>query len=164
PQAILNDRGQCALPGLVAAARGRCVAAHFGTYDYTAGCNITAAHQHMLHPACDFARDMMQVALAGTSIWLDRRLSAEEKSSPQGEARVWMVHSGGFYAVGKVGSQQVVPGRLRWFRWEAALTWLSGMVLLVLVYYHGGALIDTHIADIGLGTGAAIGLGVLILA
>ncbi len=70
PQAILNDRGQCALPGLVAAARGRCVAAHFGTYDYTAGCNITAAHQHMLHPACDFARDMMQVALAGTGLWL----------------------------------------------------------------------------------------------
>ncbi|MEE9235771.1 MAG: urate hydroxylase PuuD [Candidatus Acidoferrales bacterium] len=96
--------------------------------------------------------------------WLDRRLSAEEKSSPQGEARVWMVHSGGFYAVGKAGSQQVVPGRLRWFRWEAALTWLSGMVLLLLVYYHGGALIDTHIADIGLGTGAAIGLGVLVLA
>jgi hypothetical protein len=46
------------------------VAAHFGTYDYTASCNITAAHQHMLHPACDFARHMMQVAFGGTGIWL----------------------------------------------------------------------------------------------
>ncbi len=69
-QSILNERGECNLLPLVAAARGRCVAAHFGTYDYTAACNITAAHQHMAHAACDFAKNMMQVALAGTGIWL----------------------------------------------------------------------------------------------
>ncbi len=69
-QSILNERGESNLPRLLAAARGRCVAAHFGTYDYTASCSITAAHQHMLHPACDFARSMMQVAFAGTGIWL----------------------------------------------------------------------------------------------
>jgi citrate lyase beta subunit len=69
-QSILTDRGESNLPLLVKAARGRCVAAHFGTYDYTAACSITAAHQHMLHPACDFAKHMMQVALAGTGIWL----------------------------------------------------------------------------------------------
>jgi hypothetical protein len=55
---------------LVAAARGRCRGAHFGTYDYTAACGITAAHQTMTHPACDFARSVMLVALAGTGIWL----------------------------------------------------------------------------------------------
>ena len=55
------------LPG---AARGRAVAAHFGTYDYTASCNITAAHQRMDHPACDHARHAMQVAYAGTGLWL----------------------------------------------------------------------------------------------
>jgi citrate lyase beta subunit len=70
PQAILNDRGESNLPHLAAAARGRCVAAHFGTYDYTASCNITAAHQHMNHVACDFARQVMQVALAGRGLWL----------------------------------------------------------------------------------------------
>jgi citrate lyase beta subunit len=69
-QSIINERGQAALPLLLEAARGRCVAAHFGTYDYTASCNITAAHQHMTHPACDFARHMMQVAFGGTGIWL----------------------------------------------------------------------------------------------
>jgi citrate lyase beta subunit len=69
-QSIINHRGQINLPLLLAASEGRCVAAHFGTYDYTAGCNITAAHQHMLHPACDFAKHMMQVSLAGTGIWL----------------------------------------------------------------------------------------------
>ncbi|MBA3355205.1 MAG: phosphoenolpyruvate kinase [Pyrinomonadaceae bacterium] len=69
-QSIINDRGEINLPLLLAAARGRCVAAHFGTYDYTASCNITAAYQHMMHPACDFAKHMMQVSLAGTGVWL----------------------------------------------------------------------------------------------
>jgi citrate lyase beta subunit len=69
-QSIIDHRGECALPLLVAAARGRCVAAHFGTYDYTASCQITAAHQHMMHPACDYARHAMQVALGGTGVWL----------------------------------------------------------------------------------------------
>ncbi len=69
-QSVLNERGESNLLHLVAAARGRCVAAHFGTYDYTASCGITAAHQQMLHPACDFAKHMMQVSLAGTGICL----------------------------------------------------------------------------------------------
>jgi citrate lyase beta subunit len=69
-QSIINHRGEINLPLLLAAGEGRCVAAHFGTYDYTAGCNITAAHQHMLHAACDFAKHMMQVSFAGTGIWL----------------------------------------------------------------------------------------------
>jgi citrate lyase beta subunit len=69
-QSILSANGVSNLPLFLDAARGRCVAAHFGTYDYTASCNITAAHQRMDHPACDFARHMMQVAYAGTGIWL----------------------------------------------------------------------------------------------
>src|SRR5438045_1252579 len=69
-QSIINQRGESHLPILLEAARGRCTAAHFGTYDYTASCQITAAHQHMTHPACDFARHTMQVALGGTGVWL----------------------------------------------------------------------------------------------
>jgi len=69
-QSIINSDGRINLPLLLRAARGRCTAAHFGTYDYTASCSITAAHQHMLHPACDFAKHMMQVSLAGSGIWL----------------------------------------------------------------------------------------------
>ena len=70
PQAILNERGGSNLPLLADAARGRCVAVHFGTYDYTASCNITAEYQSMTHPVCDFAKHMMQVAYAGTGVWL----------------------------------------------------------------------------------------------
>jgi hypothetical protein len=68
PQSILGADGTVPLPHFVAAARGRCRGAHFGTYDYTAGCGITAAHQIPSHPACDFARHVIQVSLAGTGI------------------------------------------------------------------------------------------------
>ena len=70
PQSIFNARGELNLLPLAAAAQGRCVGAHFGTYDYTAGRGITAAHQHMMHFACGFAKEAMQVAYAGTGIWL----------------------------------------------------------------------------------------------
>ena len=70
PQAILGPRGESPLPGFLDAARGRLTAAHFGTYDYTSGVGITAAHQGMRHKACDHARHGMQVAFAGTGIWL----------------------------------------------------------------------------------------------
>jgi len=70
PQAIINQRGEIALQSLVAAAEGRCQSVHFGVYDYTASCGITAAYQTMGHPACDFARQMMLVSLAGTGVHL----------------------------------------------------------------------------------------------
>jgi len=70
PYSIFDEHGAVALPRLVREGKGRVVAAHFGTYDYTASLGITAAHQHMRHPACDFARSVMQVALAGTDISL----------------------------------------------------------------------------------------------
>jgi len=69
-QAIIDHDGHSTLPRLLQAAEGRCVAAHFGTYDYTASCNITAAHQRMDHPACDFALHMMKVAFAGRGVFL----------------------------------------------------------------------------------------------
>lgn len=67
-QSIINYKGENTVPLLVEAAGGRCRSAVFGTYDYTASCNITAAHQGHTHPACDFARHVLQVSLAGTGI------------------------------------------------------------------------------------------------
>jgi len=58
------------LPQLLKAAQGKCVAAHFGAYDYMASLGITAASQDLHHPACDFARSMMLATLAETSVWL----------------------------------------------------------------------------------------------
>jgi uncharacterized membrane protein len=107
--------------------------------------------------------------------WLDARLSEAEAVVGGGDKpQVWMVHSGGFYVVEK----QKTPGvhELHWFRWEAALTWLSGMLLFVLVYYLGGALIEPDGRDVRFsfanihrhlhvspGMAVAISLGVLIV-
>jgi citrate lyase beta subunit len=70
PQCLMDVDGRSMLPLMLDDARGRCVAAHFGTYDYTAGSDVTAAQQRMRHPACDFAKQMMKVAFAGTGLWL----------------------------------------------------------------------------------------------
>ncbi|MFN7146142.1 MAG: DUF6986 family protein, partial [Myxococcota bacterium] len=68
--AIVAADGTIAVPALVAAADGRCVAAHFGTYDHTASAGVTAAWQRPDHPACDLARGLLQASLAGTPVAL----------------------------------------------------------------------------------------------
>jgi len=65
--------------------------------------------------------------------WLDRRFHTEKN--------VWMVHSGGFYIVDKQKVPELRDQTLHWFRWEAALTWISGILLLILVYYTGGIMV-----------------------
>jgi uncharacterized membrane protein len=98
--------------------------------------------------------------------WLDARLSEEEKAvANTGEtAQIWMVHSGGFYVVEKRKVPDLVSRTLHWFRWEAGTTWLSGFALLVLVYYvGGGALVDTDVRDISVGSAIGVGIGVLIV-
>ncbi len=69
-QAVMDKDGKNPLRSLIMAGEGRCIAAHFGTYDYTASSNITAKYQTMDHPVCDFAHHMTKVALAGTGIFL----------------------------------------------------------------------------------------------
>ena len=69
-QAVMDEDGKNPLRSLIMAGEGRCIAAHFGTYDYTASCNITAKYQTMDHPVCDFAHHMTKVALAGTGVFL----------------------------------------------------------------------------------------------
>ena len=93
--------------------------------------------------------------------WLDGRFQEEEREAKEGgdEPEVWMVHSGGFYVVGKRKTPSLK--RLHWFKWEAASTWLSGMVLLTLVYYHGGAMVDVDVRDISTWTAGAFGVGML---
>jgi len=94
-QSVFAADGSVALPRLIAEGRGRIVAAHFGTYDYTAACSITAAHQHMAHPVCDFAKGVMQVALAGTGIWLsDGATNVMPIGSREVVHRAWRLHAG----------------------------------------------------------------------
>ncbi len=98
--------------------------------------------------------------------WLDARLTEEEKADANASspAQIWMVHSGGFYVVEKRKIPDLASRTLHWFRWEAGTTWLSGMGLLILIYYiGGGALVDTDVNDINVKTAIALGVGLLIV-
>jgi uncharacterized membrane protein len=97
--------------------------------------------------------------------WLDGQFTKLEKQADSNStaSKVWMVHSGGFYTVEKQKSLGVTPEQVRWFRWEALLTWVAGLILLVLVYYIGDGLIDPDIADISKGAGIAIGVGAMVV-
>jgi len=110
PQSILAPDGSSALRALVAAGKGRVAGAHFGTYDYTALCGITAAWQHMRHDVCDFAKHMMQVALAQSGVKLSdgatnimpvppHRVAAggtltavERRENREAVRRAWKIH------------------------------------------------------------------------
>ena len=94
--------------------------------------------------------------------WLDARLHEEEKAGGHDKAQVWMVHSGGFYVVEK--EKRPSTRTLHWFRWEAAVTWLSGFLLLTLMAYLGGGsgIVDTDVLDISGRTAILIGLGALV--
>lgn len=69
-QSIMDKNGANPLRRFIQASDNRLIATHFGTYDYTASCNITAKYQEMDHPVCDFAHHVTKVALAHTGIWL----------------------------------------------------------------------------------------------
>jgi uncharacterized membrane protein len=89
--------------------------------------------------------------------WLDGQLRKASAASG-----VWMVHSGGFYSVLKQNTLGVEPGDVHWFRFEALATWITGLMLLGIVYYGGGLLVD---ADSTVSHGIAVGsaLGFLIV-
>jgi citrate lyase beta subunit len=91
PQSVVAPDGTVALRALVAAGAGRVRGAHFGTYDYTALCGITASWQRMQHDACDFAKHMMQVSLAQTGVWLSGG-ATNVLPIPPDVRRAWKAH------------------------------------------------------------------------
>jgi uncharacterized membrane protein len=95
--------------------------------------------------------------------WLDGQFGRLEKNAAADgtSSSVWMVHSGGFYTVNRQKALTVGPEQVRWFRWEALMTWLSGIILLFLVYYSSSGLIDADVANISQGVAIAIGLAVM---
>jgi uncharacterized membrane protein len=97
------------------------------------------------------------IAWIGSSfyfIWLDDHLRppANPEDDDKGVGgEVWSVHGGGFYHAQKYRlAPRVVPSPLHWFKWEAYTTWLSGMVLTAIVYWHGAEiyLVDPAVADL----------------
>ncbi len=120
-----------------------------------------------LHLVVRWMHILAGIMWIGTSIffnWLDSHLEKPETPKKGVEGELWMVHSGGFYQVEKkLVAPSEMPKTLHWFKWEAYFTWLTGMVLLGVVYYAGGAvlLLDPSVSAIGPATGIAVGLGTI---
>ena len=107
------------------------------------------------------------IAWIGSSflfMWLDSHLEKPDPPRKGVEGELWMTHSGGFYVVEKMDlAPEEVPRTLHWFKWEAAWTWITGFLLLCLMYYYGAEiyLIDREVADLSKPEAIAIGLALL---
>ncbi len=98
--------------------------------------------------------------------WLDRNLRPVEPPKEGVQGKIWLLHSGAFYEVEKklLPAGTPYPVKVHWFMFQNLTTWVSGICLLVLVYYLGGAayMLDPNVAGIGTGAAIAIGVGVLV--
>jgi len=95
-----------------------------------------------LHLLLRWAHIVVAIAWVGASFYfialdLALRPPADERDRARGVAgETWEIHGGGFYRIEKFGvAPAQLPAALRWFKWEAYLTWLTGFALLVLLYY-----------------------------
>ena len=71
-------------------------------------------------------------------VWLDNNLQTPppEKDEKGVAGDLWAIHGGGIYEVAKYRlAPPRMPERLHWFKWEAYTTWLSGTLLLCLMYW-----------------------------
>lgn len=110
------------------------------------------------------------VAWIGASfyfMWLDNSLEEPPpwKRDKGIKGDLWAIHGGGIYEVAKYRlAPEAMPATLHWFKWEAYSTWLTGMVLLTLIYYLGAEsyLIDPRVAE--LSPALAVGLGLAFIA
>jgi uncharacterized membrane protein len=95
--------------------------------------------------------------------WLDGQMRKLEAATGGKGGAVWMVHSGGFYTVVKQKTLGVPPGEVHWFRYEALATFLSGFLLLNLVYYHGGLTIDPVDSPLTAMQAGMVGVATLVI-
>ncbi len=95
PQAVLGADGAVTLARMVHAAGPRLTGLHHGTYDYSAALGIAAAHQSSDHPALDLAKQLMQVAVAGTGARAVDGSTNVLPVGPRGQVHTgWRVHAG----------------------------------------------------------------------
>ncbi len=109
---------------------------------YNIGVNsdtLVVVYSEWLHLIVRWLHIIFGVAWIGTSFyfnWLDSRLERDDPNFKHLDGYLWSVHSGGFYRIEKLkGPPETLPKVLHWFKWEAYATWISGFVLLILVYY-----------------------------
>ena len=95
--------------------------------------------------------------------WMERVLTPPDnpEAKPNISGELWMVHGGGFYLVEKQKWPALMPRTLHWFKWEAGITWITGVLLLAVVYWAGSPLLE-YGSGVGRATGIGLSLGVLV--
>ena len=94
PQLIVGADGSATIARCVHAGGERLVGVHYGTYDYSAALGIAGEFQRLDHPAADHAREVMQVAVAGTRVRLsDGSLNVVPTGSGADVVAAWQQHS-----------------------------------------------------------------------
>jgi citrate lyase beta subunit len=92
-QAVLGPDGRATVARMIDAADGRATGLHYGTFDYSASCGVSAAHQSMDHPVADHAKAVMQVAAAGTGVRLsDGSTNVLPVGSREQVHEAWRLH------------------------------------------------------------------------
>ncbi|KPV48994.1 hypothetical protein SE17_35100, partial [Kouleothrix aurantiaca] len=98
--------------------------------------------------------------------WLDRNLRPLDEPKEGVQGKIWLLHSGAFYEVEKklLPPGMPYPEKVHWFMFQNLTTWVSGITLLIVVYYMGGAayMVDPSVADISAGLAIAIGVCALV--
>jgi uncharacterized membrane protein len=96
--------------------------------------------------------------------WIDRNL--EKPDDPHAIGKIWLLHSGAFYRMEKtLHVDGAIANRAHWFKWQAYTTWLSGALLLAIVYYAaGGALLLATDSPLNGTSAIAVGAGLIIIA
>ena len=118
-----------------------------------------------------FAHLITGIAWIGASfyfVWLDNHLETppQVKADKGIGGDLWAIHGGGFYEVAKYKlAPPAMPKNLHWFKWEAYTTWITGFLLLTLMFYVGAEsyLIDKRVADLTQFQAIAFGLGAIIV-
>lgn len=116
-----------------------------------------------------WAHVLFGIAWIGASFYfnfLENSLNRTKDLREEIAGNLWAVHGGGFYYLEKYKvAPKEIPKDLHWFKYEAYFTWLSGVVLMAIVYYFNAEvyLIDKAVMDISANVGIAIGIGTLIV-
>ena len=96
PGSVLGPDGAAAAGRLLEAGGGRISAMHLGVFDYTASLGLMPWEQRLDHPANDFAREVLQVALAGSGVRISDGSSNVVPASDRTEdvRAAWRVQAG----------------------------------------------------------------------
>lgn len=115
-----------------------------------------------------FSHLVAGIAWIGSSfyfIWLDSAFEAPTVPKRNVDGELFMVHGGFYYQVEK---RKIFPGELpkvlHWFKWEATLTWITGFMLMIAVYYLRGAnlLVDKRVMDLTQAQAVGLSLGLAV--